>query len=213
VWNSDLVRLLMEYATDFIPPQKGFNGATGIYCGEQDMFCFLIDPSCWVEIAGEAFAPGFFVWNSEVGRRSIGIATFWFQSVCSNHIVWDATDITEYTRRHTGMVDTAFTEIRGIIESLVAKRDTRKDAFAAVIANAMQMRYGDDAQDVAKQLVNAGFVRSLETRAASIAEKKGRFSIWSIVDALTQATREHAFAGSRNDADAKAAMLLTLAAQ
>ena len=54
------------------------------------MFCFLIDPAGWTEIGGQAFAPGFFVWNSEVGSRSVGIETFWFQAVCQNHIVWDA---------------------------------------------------------------------------------------------------------------------------
>jgi hypothetical protein len=115
------------------------------------------------------FALGFFVSNSEVGRRSIGVTTFWLQSVCSNHVVWDATEITEYTRRHTGMVDTAFGEIRRIIETLVAKRDARKDAFATVIANAMNTRCGLDAQEVQKQLVdgvheNAGDPRSFHRR-------------------------------------------------
>jgi hypothetical protein len=57
------------------------------------MFCFLIDPTGWTEIEGEAFAPGFFLWNSEVGRRSLGIQTFWFQAVCRNHIVWDAIQV------------------------------------------------------------------------------------------------------------------------
>src|SRR5581483_7825022 len=90
LWNADLVALLTEFAPDFTPPPKGFNGTTGLYAGEQDMFCFLIDPTCWVEIHGEAFAPGFFVWNSEVGRRTVGVATFWFQAVCQNHIVRDA---------------------------------------------------------------------------------------------------------------------------
>ncbi len=212
LWNSELVALLMEYAIDFTPPQKGFNGATGLYAGEQDMFCFLIDPCGWVEIGGEAFAPGFFVWNSEVGRRSIGITTFWFQSICSNHIVWDATEISEYTRRHTGMVDNALSEIRRVIETLVATRDARKDSFAGVIANAMETRYGHDVQEVTKQLVAAGFVKALAHRAATIAEEKGRFSVWAVVDALTQLNREHAFAGSRSEADTKAASLLTLAA-
>jgi hypothetical protein len=213
LWNSELVALLMEYATDFTSPQKGFNGATGLYAGEQDMFCFLIDPTGWVEISGEAFAPGFFVWNSEVGRRSIGISTFWFQSVCANHVVWDATEITEYTRRHTGSVDTAFTQIRRIIKALVTKRDDRKDAFAATIAKAMRMRYGHDAQEVTKQLTAAGFAKTLAARAAAIAQEKGRFSLWAVVDALTQVNREQQFAGGRSEADAKAARLLTLSAK
>jgi len=86
LFNADLVEVVRETATDFTPPPKGFNGATGLYAGEQDMFCFLIDPAGWAEIGDQAFAPGFFLWNSEVGRRSVGISTFWFQSVCQNHV-------------------------------------------------------------------------------------------------------------------------------
>ena len=59
------------------PPHKGLGGGTGLYAGEQDMFCFMIDPTGWTEIGGESFAPGFFLWNSEVGRRSLGLSTFW----------------------------------------------------------------------------------------------------------------------------------------
>ena len=42
---------------------------------------------------GETFAPGFFIWNSEVGRRSLGIQTFWFEALCANHVVWDAVEV------------------------------------------------------------------------------------------------------------------------
>ena len=68
LYNADLVAMLMEFAVDFQPPQKASTGGTGLYCGEQDLFAFLIDPTGWAEIGGEAFAPGFFVWNSEVGQ-------------------------------------------------------------------------------------------------------------------------------------------------
>ena len=68
------------------------------------MFAFGIDPNAWVEIGGESFAPGFFVWNSEVGRRSVGVQTFWFQHVCQNHIVWDAIEVVELKRRHMGNI-------------------------------------------------------------------------------------------------------------
>ena len=88
--NADLLDAVRDAADGFDAPPKGVNGATGLYCGEQDMFCFLIDPLGWIDIDGDAFAPGFFVWNSEVGRRTLGIQTFWYQSICQNHIVWDA---------------------------------------------------------------------------------------------------------------------------
>jgi hypothetical protein len=142
LWNADLVHVLREFAVDFEPPQKGMNCATGLYAGEQDMFVFLIDPLGWVEIDGENFAPGFFLWNSEVGRRSLGIETFWFQAVCQNHIVWDAIEVVEWTRKHTAKVGDGLSEIRRIIEGLVEKRDTRKDGFHRAIKKAMEMTLG-----------------------------------------------------------------------
>jgi hypothetical protein len=213
LWNSELVAMVMEFATDFVPPQKGFNGATGLYAGEQDLFAFLIDPTGWVELGDQAFAPGFFVWNSEVGKRSIGVSTFWYQQVCANHIVWDAIDVVELTRRHVGNVHESLAEIRRIIETLVHKRNERKDGFAKVIAKAMQTTYGHGAEDVEKLLAQAGFPRLLAKRARELAQQKGRFTLWSVVDALTQLAREHSFAGSRTDADQKASSLLVSVAQ
>jgi hypothetical protein len=177
------------------------------------MFCFLIDPTGWTEIGGEAFAPGFFVWNSEVGKRTVGISTFWFQAVCKNHIVWDAVDVVEFTRKHTGKVRDSLAEIRGAIETLVAKRDERKDGFARVIAKAMETTYGSDTEEVQKLLTKTGFSRQLAKEACAIAARQGRFTIWSVVDALTQLAREEEkFAGSRIETDHQAASLLSLVA-
>lgn len=211
LFNADLVALVRECATDFAPPPKGFNGATGLYAGEQDMFCFLIDPTGWAEIGDQAFAPGFFLWNSEVGRRSVGISTFWFQSVCQNHIVWDATEIVDFTRKHTANVNGALAEIRGIIKALVAKRDARLDGFVAAIRAAMETSLGDDAEDVLQALAKAGITRELSKRAVKIAEQQGHFTIFSLVDTLTRITRELTNAGERTEADQKVAKLLTLA--
>ena len=154
--DADLVGVLKEYATDFTPPQAGFNGATGLYCGEQDLFCFLIDPTGWAEIDGEAFAPGFFVWNSEVGKRSVGIRTFWFQKVCANHIVWDAVEVIEFAPKRTARVGPALDDIRRPVEGLVATRDE----FAAVIEKAMRGKLGSDAEEVMKALANPAGSRS-----------------------------------------------------
>jgi hypothetical protein len=212
LWNADVVSMLVGSAMGFEPPPKGFNGATGLYAGEQDLFAFLIDPNGWVEIGGEAFAPGFFVFNSEVGKRSVGITTFWFEAVCSNHIVWDVLDITEFTRKHTGKVSDALMEIRRIIENLVKKRDERKDGFARVIAKAMRETIGTTAEDVEALLAQKGFTRLLAKRASELAREKVSFTIWSVVDALTQLARECPYAGARTDADQRAASLLALAA-
>ncbi len=217
LYNADLVAMLMEFAIDFQPPQKaadslsGERGGTGLYCGEQDLFAFLIDPTGWTEIDGEAFAPGFFIWNSEVGKRSIGIETFWFQAVCQNHIVWDAVEVVEFTRKHTANVHECLGDIRRIVEGLVAKRDERKDGFVRVIRKAMQTRLGNDAEEALEALAKHGVTKSLAKRALEIAREQGRFTIFSLVDALTRIAGEEKNAGDRVGADVRAARLLQLA--
>lgn len=213
LWNADLLNVVSEFAADFQPPPKGegHDGATGLYSGEQDMFAFLIDPTGWAEINGEAFAPGFFVWNSEVGRRSLGIQTFWFQAICRNHIVWDAVKIVEFTRKHTANVHEGLGEIRRIIETLVEKRDARRDSFVRVLGKAMETTLGSDAAEVAKKLAGNGIPANLARDAIEIARQQGRFTIFALVDALTRLTQNAKYAGDRAEADAKVATLLALA--
>lgn len=210
--DSELVAMLMEFAVDFRPPQVGMNGATGLYRGEQDLFCFLIDPAGWAEVDGEAFAPGFFVWNSEVGRRSVGVQAFWFQAVCANHIVWDATDVTEFTRKHTGKVADALPEMRSIVEALVERRDARRDGFVSVVRRAMETTLGADAEEALEVLSKRGITRVVAKRALEIAASGGgRFTVFSVVDALTRIAGEMRNAGDRAEADQRASSLLALA--
>lgn len=213
LWNTELIAAVRDSAHDFEPPPKGANGGTGLYCGEQDLFVFLIDPAAWIEIADQPFAPGFFLWNSEVGRRSVGVQTFWYQQICQNHIVWDAVEVVEFTRKHTGNVGDSLGQIRQIIEGLVAKRDARKDEFAKVVAKAMQEKVGADSDEVSAFLLKHGISRSMVRKAVErIAAAGDSFSLWSLVDALTQLTREIRFAGDRTEADQKVSKLLALAA-
>lgn len=212
LWNRELLDVVRECAGDFRPPQRAMGGQnTGLYCGEQDMFAFLIDPSGWVEIKGEAFAPGMFVWNSEVGRRSLGIQTFWFQRICQNHIVWDATEVVDYSRKHTANVHEGLNDIRAIIDSLVAKRDERRDSFAIVMRKAMTERLGDDKEDAAKSLVAEGLPARLVDEALDVAYQQGGFTIFSIVDALTKLSQKVCFAGDRTELDVRIGRLMNLA--
>jgi len=232
LWDVDLLTMLREFATDFQPPQQASIGGgggqaldedipfdpdpepcqgTGLYAGEQDMFCFLIDPLGWAEIDGEAFAPGFFLWNSEVGRRSVGIQTFWFQRCCRNHIVWDAVDVFEFKRKHTANVHESLNEIRSIVEALVEKRDARRDAFAGVINKAMATTLGADSEAVLKVLNQYAITKTLAKQALDIAREKGAFTIFAVVDALTRLSAKIPQAGDRAEADERAGRLLALA--
>ena len=100
------------------------------------MFAFLIDPAGWIDIGGTDFAPGFFCWNSEVGRRSVGIQSFWFERICQNHIVWDAIEVVELKRCHRGNVQEALLDVREAIreEMAAAEAGFRTNEMAKLIA-------------------------------------------------------------------------------
>jgi Domain of unknown function (DUF932) len=212
LFDAEVLQAVREAAPDFTPPPPGIGGATGLYAGEQDMFAFGIDPNGWVEIGGESFAPGFFVWNSEVGRRSVGVQTFWFQHVCQNHIVWDAMEVVELKRRHMGNIQDALLDIRNAIWQLVDKRDERRDSFARGIKLAMNTTLGQDAEEVHKVLGKHGVSSRLAEQAVELAGPQTPYSVFAIVDALTKIAGRYENAGDRLVVDQKAAALLSLAA-
>jgi hypothetical protein len=211
LFDAEVLEAVREAAPDFTPPPTGLGGATGLYAGEQDMFAFGIDPNAWVEIGGENFAPGFFVWNSEVGKRSVGVQTFWYQEICQNHIVWDAIEVVELKRRHIGNVQDALDDVRETIAQLVKKRDERRDSFATGIKLAMETPFGNDAEDVRNVLGKHGVSSRLAEQVVQLAEQQASFSVFGIVDALTRIAGRYENAGDRLLVDQKAASLLSLA--
>jgi len=210
LFDAELLDTVLDAADDFEPPHEGLNGATGLYCGEQDMFCFLIDPLGWIDIDGDAFAPGFFVWNSEVGRRTLGIQTFWYQQICQNHIVWDAVEVFELNRKHTANVREGLDEIRSAIQRLVARRDARRDGFAQIVKRAMETRFEDE-DEAQKALAKTGVGQRLTRQAIELARQQGRFTIFTVLDAVTRIAGKIANAGERAKIDQQAGSLLELA--
>jgi len=208
--DMEVLDAVLDAADGFDAPPKGFNGATGLYGGEQDMFCFLIDPTGWIDIDGESFAPGFFVWNSEVGRRTVGIQTFWFQQICQNHIVWDAVEVFDVKRKHTANVHECLNHIRDAIHRLVAKRDARRDRFAEIVKRAMGEQF-EDADEAFKTVVKTGIGQRLAKQAVELARQQGRLTIFSMVNALTRMSGKIVYAGDRNEIDQQVGQLLALA--
>jgi len=172
----------------------------------------MIDPTVWTDIGGENFAPGFFAFNSEVGRRSVGVTTFWYQEICGNHVCWQCADVTCVNRKHTRGVGDALAEIRSAIAQLVERRDAARDQFAATVRKAMEATTGDKEETLAF-LSKYDINRQLAKKAVELAEGRGkRFTIWSMVDALTQLSRDSNYAATRVEADQRASALLALAA-
>lgn len=156
--------------------------------------------------------PGLLLWNSEGGKRSVGVQTFWFQAVCQNNIVWDALEVVEVNRKHTANIHDSLREIRGLIEGLVEKRDERRDGFVRVIRKAMETKLGEDTDEVMDVLNKRGITRNLAKEAVEVARQQGGLTIFAVVNALNRIAGRLKNGGDRTDADAKASSLLSLAA-
>lgn len=118
IWNADIAQSLVNRfgdgrTGDFrVPGEFGkqvdiTRQNTTIYGSDRDMFVFLADEEHRIDMQGRrngepgSLARGFFVWNSEVGSTSFGVAFFLFDYVCMNRIVWGVQQYSEMRLRHT----------------------------------------------------------------------------------------------------------------
>src|SRR5207302_1489157 len=101
---------------------------TTLFASDRDMFVFLADEDRRIDIPGRrngsggSMARGFFVWNSEVGDKTLGLGFFLFDYVCKNRIVWGADQYTEIRIRHT----------KGAADRDLVGRDGRRHRACAI---------------------------------------------------------------------------------
>lgn len=118
IWNADIITSLIDHVGDGVSGRWKVPGEFGraiqvtkknttLFASDRDMFVFLADEDHRIEMpnrrngAPGSLARGFFCWNSEVGDKTFGIATFLFDYTCSNRIVWGAEGFKEIKIRHT----------------------------------------------------------------------------------------------------------------
>jgi hypothetical protein len=80
---------------------------TTLYASNRDVFLFLVDDTHPIEAGrlpnGEPdlYFRGFYAWNSEVGSKTLGIASFYLRAVCANRNLWGTENFEEITIRHS----------------------------------------------------------------------------------------------------------------
>ncbi len=80
---------------------------TTLYASDRDIFLFLVDDMNPIEAgklpdgSPDLFFRGFYCWNSEVGAKTLGIASFYLRAVCQNRNLWGVEDFQEITIRHS----------------------------------------------------------------------------------------------------------------
>jgi hypothetical protein len=226
IWNADVVRSLRDRFGDGITGQFTVPGEFGkavevtkanttLFAGERDMFVFLADEHNRIEVpdrrngqAGE-MARGFFVWNSEVGSRTLGIATFLFDYVCCNRIVWGAEGYEQITVRHTISAPERFVEeVAPAIESYANKSTA---SITAAISNAREARLAPDkVEDFLRARFTKGQAQGI--MAAHIAaEDRPIESLWDVTVGATEYAKGIKWQDDRVDIERKAGNVMALA--
>lgn len=80
---------------------------TTLYASDRDIFLFLVDDMNPIEVgllddgSPDLMFRGFYVWNSEVGQRTFGVATMYLRGVCQNRNLWGVEQFNETVFKHT----------------------------------------------------------------------------------------------------------------
>lgn len=231
IWNNDIARALRDrfgdgVTGDFrVPGEFGVavdvtKANTTLYASDRDMFVFLADETHRIDVPNRrqmiggstgSMARGFFVWNSEVGSKTFGIATFLFDYVCCNRIVWGAEGYNEITIRHTsGAPDRWIEEVTPAIQAYANKST---DSITLAIENAQQARLADDKVD---DFLRGRFTRTqaVAIKAAHLAEEDRPIeSLWDVVTGATAYARGIAYQDERIEIEREAGKVMALASK
>ena len=99
---------VLDWSTDIYNPNVDVTQeSTTLYASDRDVFLFLVDDLNPIETgrlpdgSPDLFFRGFYCWNSEVGAKTLGIASFYLRAVCQNRNLWGVEDSEEITIRHS----------------------------------------------------------------------------------------------------------------
>jgi hypothetical protein len=225
IWNHTITQALVDrfgdgVTGDFkVPGEFGkdvvvTNANTTLYASDRDMFVFLADEKHRIELPnrrnGETgtMARGFFVWNSEVGSSTFGIATFLFDYVCCNRIVWGAAEYKEVRIRHTSSApDRWLEDVVPAIESY-ANSSTRDVVQAIDQARSQRI---DNVDDFLMKRFTKSQVGAI--KAAHMAdEQKPIETLWDATTGITAYARGIQYQDERVALEREAGKILSMAA-
>lgn len=225
IWNDEIVTGLVDRFGDGVTGDwrvpgefgKAVNvdkGNTTLFAGDRDMFVFLADEQHRIEIPnrrnGQAgsMARGFFMWNSEVGSSTFGLATFLFDYVCCNRIVWGAAEYQEVKIRHTASAPDRFLdEMR---PALTAYANASASGVVKAIEDARAKRL-DNVDDFLSQRFGKRMAQPLQM-IHKAEEGRPIETLWDVTTAATAYARSIEWQDSRVDLERKAGDVLALAA-
>ncbi|GAA6176387.1 DUF932 domain-containing protein [Sulfitobacter pacificus] len=147
---------VLDWSTGIYNPRVDITkDTTTLYASDRDVFLFLVDDLNPIEAgllpdgSPDLYFRGFYCWNSEVGAKTLGIASFYLRAVCQNRNLWGVEDFQEIKIRHSKYAASRFAHeaapaltrfansspasfidgIRASREKIVARTDEDREEF------------------------------------------------------------------------------------
>ena len=189
---------------------------TTLYASDRDVFLFLVDDAHPIEAGRlpngdpDLYFRGFYCWNSEVGSKTLGMASFYLRAVCMNRNIWGAEGFEEISIRHSKFASHRFAHQAA--PALERFATSSPAPFLAGISAAREQIVARKDEDRESFLRRRGFSRpETEKIIATVLEEEGRppESIFDFVQGITALARAKPHQDARLELEGKAAKLLS----
>ena len=237
IWDYELVEAVMKIAGDGIgqtrwkvpgvldwssmhynPYVDVTRDTTTLYASDRDVFIFLVDDTHPIEAGKlpngdpDLYFRGFYCWNSEVGAKTLGMATFYLRAVCMNRNLWGVENFEEVKIRHSKFAANRFAhEAAPALEHFA---DSSPMPFLNGIKTARERIVARKDEDRETFLRKRGFSKAETAKiVATVLNEEGRppETIYDFVQGITAFARTRTNQDSRLEVEGKARKLLETA--
>ena len=209
---------VLDWSTSIYNPNVDISkDTTTLYASDRDIFVFLVDDLNPIEAGrlpnGEPdlYFRGFYAWNSEVGSKTLGIASFYLRAVCCNRNLWGVEDFQEITIRHSKYAASRFA--LEAEPALIQFAESSPMPFVNGIKAARERVVARNDDDRTTFLRKRGFSKGETTKiidAVLTDEGHPPSSVLDFVQGITRVARDKQHQDVRLELEGKAKKLLDL---
>ncbi|MEM8992204.1 MAG: DUF932 domain-containing protein [Pseudomonadota bacterium] len=208
-WSTGIYNPMVDVTKD----------TTTLYASDRDVFLFLVDDRNPIEAgtlpdgSPDLFFRGFYCWNSEVGAKTLGIASFYLRAVCQNRNLWGVEDFQEITIRHSKYAANRFAHEAA--PALANFADSSPQPFIQGIRSARERIVARSDEDRTDFLRKRGFSKAETGKIVeTVLAEEGRppESVFDFVQGITAVARSKPQQDARLTLETRAKKLLEAAA-
>ncbi|TYC86157.1 DUF932 domain-containing protein [Novosphingobium sp. BW1] len=207
---------VLDWSTGIYNPRVDVTrDTTTLYASDRDVFLFLVDDLNPIEAgklpdgSPDLYFRGFYCWNSEVGAKTLGIASFYLRAVCQNRNLWGVEQFEEITIRHSKYAASRFAHEAA--PALTRFADSSPMPFVNGIRAARERIVARNDEDRSDFLRRRGFSRADTAKIVeTVLAEEGHppSSVFDFVQGITALARDKTNQDARLDLETRAKKLL-----